>query len=139
MARAIKRSRDTGEITEYFMLITEPHCKGHEKGASQTVKAYMEEQGLAIYNDMNDKLMDIISLKNQIMPGPLDPKSGNLFYLASYDLDSFRTQIFEQNLLGNLKLNNKLLDKIKTSDEALLNFGYGWIKHKLFGMGIKKE
>lgn len=118
------------------MLMKEPHCKGHDTGKKQTVREFIVAQGLSIYNDMNDRLMEIISLKNQIMPGPLDHPSQDLFYLASYDLDNFRSQIFENNLLGHLTLSEKILNDIKTNDEALLKFSYGWIKHKIFGIGM---
>lgn len=138
IARAIQRSRETGEVTEYFMLINEPHCKGHGAGTEQTVKKFVESQELPIYNDMNDRLLEIISLKNQIMPGPLDKVSSELFYLTCYDLDRFRTQITEENLPGNLSLKEKLLNELQQDDTALLRFGYRWIKHKLFGTGIDK-
>lgn len=134
IARAIKRSRETGEISEYFMLIREPHCRGHESGESQTVREWMASQGLNLYNQMNDLLMEIISLKNQIMPGPLDRNSRKQFYLACYDIDSFRKEIFENHLLKDFKPNESILEQIEKSDPALLLFGYAWIKQKLFGI-----
>jgi uncharacterized protein len=51
------------------MLLKEPHCKGFQTGNHQSVKEWIENQGLMIYNEMNDLLMEIISLKNITMPG----------------------------------------------------------------------
>ena len=86
LARAISKSRDTGEITEYFALIREPHCKGFYRKKKQTAEEWITIQDIDIYNTMNDKLMDIISLKNRRIPGALDKISADKFYLACYDL-----------------------------------------------------
>ncbi len=134
IARAIKRSRETGVITEYFMLITEPHCQGHGRGKTQTVRDWMAAQGLLPYNRMNDPLMEIISLKNRLHPGPLDRNSRKLFYLACYDIDAFRKEIFENGLADDLNPIPAILQQIEKSDPALLLFGYAWIKLKLFGL-----
>ncbi|MBU0993864.1 MAG: YkgJ family cysteine cluster protein [Proteobacteria bacterium] len=136
IARAIKRSRETGEISEYFMLIKEPHCKGHEQRKTQTVREWLKDQGLSIYNTMNDMLMEIISLKNRMMPGQLDRHARQLFYLACYDMDTFRTDIFKNNLLSGSMPENTLLELIGNNETALLTFGHAWTKQKLFGIHI---
>ncbi len=84
---------------------------------------------------MNDLLMEIISLKNRLMPGPLDVKSSRLFHMACYDLDKFRFNIFEKGRLDDWNVDAKMLDTIENDDEALLKLGFKWIKYKLFGNG----
>ncbi len=133
LARLATRSRDTGNITEHYALMTESHCHGFEKGSSQTVRDWIETQGLGIYNLMNDLLMEIISLKNRLKPGALDIKSRHLFHLALYDLDNFRTQLFEaRNLeiepLASQNPDPGLREALKTDDTRLLKFGIEWIK-----------
>jgi Fe-S-cluster containining protein len=137
LARAITKSRETGEITEYFALIEEPHCKGFKEQKDQTVKQWINNQGARIYNEMNDKLMEIISLKNMTRPGNLVGIEEDNFYLACYDLDSFRDKIFNDSLLSDLNLPDLVLDKIKEDDVALLDFGFEWVKYFLFGKVIK--
>ena len=134
LARAITRSRQTGEITQYFALIEEPHCKGFGRETRQTVKQWLKGQDVDKHNKENDKLMELISLKNQILPGKLEGAQSDIFYLALYDLDEFRTQIFEKGLLNEFTLPDDLLKKIKTDDEALLNIGLNWVKYMLFGV-----
>lgn len=134
LARAITRSRQTGEITQYFALIEEPHCKGFGKETGQTVKQWLKGQNVDKHNKENDKLMELISLKNRILPGKLEGAQSDIFYLALYDLDEFRAQILEKGLLKEFTLPDALLRKIKTDDEALLNLGLNWVKYMLFGV-----
>ena len=133
LVRAISRSRETGEISERFMVLKEPHCLGFNQNKSQTVRQWIEQQGLADYYAYNDMLMEIISLKNQVRSDPLDIKSGHIFHLALYDLDHFRLQIFENNLPGEVEIEPAGLETIKTDDVALLKFGIEWVQRELFG------
>ena len=135
LMRAVARSRETGEMTEQFMLLKEPHCRGFKKGKIQTVQQWIDEQGIAIYNEINDKLMQIISLKNRRMPGVLDIKARHLFFTALYDLDSFRSQITGDGLLASFKVDSSSIDKALADDVALLELGIVWVEHALFRVG----
>lgn len=136
LARAIARSRETGEITEYFALIEEPHCKGFGKeikNTGMTVHQWLEGQNVKKHNLENDKLMELISLKNRILPGKLDGAQADKFYMALYDLDEFRSQIMNKGLLDEFEIPEKLLDFLN-NDETLLDFGLEWVKNQLFGI-----
>ncbi len=137
LARAVSRSRQTGQITEFFALIEEPHCKGFGRRNNQTVRQWLAGQDVARHNQMNDRLMEIMSLKNRIMPGRLDPGDADRFYLACYDLDTFRGRILEGDLLAGLVVPEGDLERLKVDDLALLDFGLAWIGHVLFGADMK--
>ena len=132
LMRAVSRSRSTGEMTAQFMVLRESHCLGFEEGKTRTLRQWIDEQGLAAYNENNDKLMHIISLKNRLIQGPLDIKSSHLFYTALYDLDNFKLQIQNSGLLDNFQVNSRIMDAALKSDIALLDLGMQWIKHVLF-------
>ena len=136
LARAITKSRETGEITQYFALIEEPHCKGFGKQTGLTVEQWLKGQDVDMHNKENDKLMELISLKNRILPGKLEGAQSDIFYLALYDLDEFCAQIFEKDLLKEFTIPDDLLRNIKTDDVALLSFGINWVKYKLFGVEL---
>lgn len=133
VARALSRSRETGVTTKHFALIKEPHCRGFVDAEKKTAEKWLAEQGLKEYNEMNDRLMTLISLKNRLLPGPLEPRLVGQFHLALYDLDSFRQAIFEQNLLGGLNVDEKILEKVRSDDVELLKLGLKWARLKLFG------
>ena len=132
LMRAVTRSRSTAEMTAQFMVLRESHCLGFEEGKTRGLRQWIEEQGLAAYNKNNDKLMQIISLKNRLRPGSLDNKSSHLFHTALYDLDHFRLQIQNNGLLDNFKVNSRILDAALENDVALLDLAMLWIKHLLF-------
>ncbi|MFV9647061.1 MAG: YkgJ family cysteine cluster protein, partial [Desulfobacterales bacterium] len=93
----------------------------------------IESQSIAEYNEMNDLLMDIISLKNRLMPGgSIDDKSRRLFNMACYNLDTFRSHIFKKGIFNGLNLDIHTLDAVKNDDVALLKLGLKWIKHVFF-------
>ncbi len=132
LMRALTRSRSTGEMTEKYMILRESHCLGFEDGQIRTLQQWIDEQGIAVYNENNDKLMQIISLKNRLIPGPLDLKSSHLFNIALYDLDCFRSQIQNNGLLDNFSIEAEILDAALSDDVHLLNLGLKWIKRVLF-------
>jgi len=131
LARLTSRLRETGKITERWALIREPHCRGFEQDETWNVREWINRQGLSEYNKMNELLMDIISLKNQRDPGPLDIKSRQLFHMALYDIDNFRVHIVEKGLLDHLEMNMEHLESLK-EDTFLLKFGMEWIKKTIF-------
>ena len=132
LARAISRCRETGNISERFALLKERHCLGFKKRKGQTVRQWIKDQEIEVYNHINDQLMEVISAKNRLPPGPLDLKSRDLFYMALYDLDSFRTRIFENSLFDHFEADPQMLETARTDDTALLEIGMEWVKQVLF-------
>jgi len=132
LARLASRSRETGKITEQYVLICEKHCKGFAGNREQTVREWIENQGAEIYNRMNDLFMQIIALKNQRHPEPLDMKERHIFHLGCYDLDAFRDQVFENGLLKDLNIGPETLEAARTDDAVLLQLGMAWVAHALF-------
>jgi hypothetical protein len=132
LMRAVSRSRPTGEMSEQFVVLRESHCLGFEEGKIRTLQQWVDKQGVAVYNENNDKLMQIISLKNRLIPGPLDPESSHLFHTALYDLDNFRLQIQNKGQLDNFHVNSRIMDAALKNDIALLDLAMHWLKHALF-------
>jgi Fe-S-cluster containining protein len=132
LVRGLARSRQTGEVTEQFMVLQEPHCLGFGASRKHTVTQWMQGQEIEIYNAINDRLMELISLKNRLRPGPLDLKSRHLFYMALYDLDTFRTQIKANGILENADIDPASLEKAMADEVALLKVGMEWVKQVLF-------
>jgi len=133
LIRMASRSRDTGKITEQYILLKESHCLGFEQGRTWTIRKWIQDQNVTFYNEMNDLLLEIIGLKNRLIPGPLDVKSRFAFHMALYDVDTFRSHIFEQHILDQWNLDEKTLDSVKNDDVELLKLGHRWIKKILFG------
>ncbi len=130
LARMISKSRESGEITERYVLIKESHCKGHCVKKSQTVSVWNRDQEIDEYNRMNDPMMEIISIKNRLNIKALDEKTGYFFYTACYDLDNFRKNAVANGLLDVFSV--KRDDVLTLEDEKLLLLAYNWVVKILF-------
>jgi Fe-S-cluster containining protein len=135
LARAITRSRETGEVTEHFALMCEDHCRGHRQPATQTVREWIEGQQLEEYNRFNDMLMDIISWKNQFHPAPLDLREQRMFHLALYDLDGFRQHLRAKTSTEAYPPDAEVQTAVAGNDVDLLAYAHTWIKRAIFGKG----
>ena len=122
-------SREDGSLTEHFAVIEDPICEGFEGGEQRTVKGWVENQGLAHYNEKNDCMMELISLKQQHMPGPLGGDDRADFEKACYNLDLFRAEL----VAGAIAVDGDLKKAVIEDDEALLDFSMTWIRERLFG------
>lgn len=132
LARGLVRDRATGAITEHFALIREPHCMGFGSTGERTVAQWLESQEVALYNEMNDKMMEIISLKNRALPGPLQPKEKQIFVTGCYDLDGFRESVLATDALRAIFPEDRL-EKAAKDDTLLLALALDWVRHSLFG------
>jgi len=131
LMRGVSRCRKTGKMVEQFMVLKEAHCCGFDDGQTTTVQQWIENQDIAVYNEINDKLIQIISLKNSRRPGVLDLKTRHMFFTALYDLDSFRSQIADNDLLADCRLDPALMDRAFKEDVALLEVGMKWLERVL--------
>jgi len=130
IARAVSRDRETGAISANFALIQEPFCRGFECKGEQKVQEWIEDQDLEPYIRMNDRLLDLIAIKNRVRPGPLTVEQRHFFHLALYDLDRFRVEAGKGLLEGFLK-KKEAEDAALMDDTALLKLGHRWTAHVL--------
>jgi Fe-S-cluster containining protein len=132
IARAVSRSRETAKITEHFAVLREPHCQGHQRPKRQTVRQWIDTQGLRLYNRYNDLLLELIYRKNRMRPGPLGPEASQRFYLALYDLDAFRITAFDNGVFNTLTIDRNTDERARQEDTALLELGIDWLKNTIF-------
>jgi len=114
-------------------VLKEPHCLGFKEPREWTVWKWKQNQGVKPYNEMNDLLMDIISLKNRRVKTRLTQKENESFYLACYDLDRFREVVFEKRLWEAHPVEEEVMKTLGEDDIALMRFSIEWIKKTLFG------
>jgi len=99
------------------------------------VAEWKRDQGLSIYNEMNDLIMEILSLKNRSKKARLTPSEDDLFSMAFYDLDRFRDFAFDKRLWEACHLREDLVEAMRDDDLTLLRFAIEWIKATLFREG----
>ena len=91
-------------MTEQFVLVREPHCKGFTFGTEQSVPAYFQAQGLTEYYRFNDQLLQL--LQHPKVRAGFRPTRAQMqqFILALYNVDMFRREL----LAGRIKLKQPL-------------------------------
>lgn len=123
---------------DFYFLVKEPHCRGHEETHEQTVAEFREGQGVEPYDQANRGwihiLMKLASWKT--LGGPFgkepDERTKKMFYMATTDLDAFRRFVFDTSFLDKYSIDPEMRPKIATDDEVLLGLALDWLCSILF-------
>ncbi len=134
LGRVVVGKPNQSGCEEFHFVIQEDHCLGFNEPKQWTVRQWKEDQELGIYNEMNDLLMGVLSLKNRSGRKTLTDKENTLFHLACYDLDRFRDFAFENSLWKDSSITEDTVDALREDDVALIRFAIEWIKGRLFGV-----
>ncbi len=128
-------SRDTpdgwrGE--RFYFLMEEEGCKGFEESREWTIREWMDDQGVEDYDRWGEAYKELTLHEYFEHNGTLSPERLEMFYTAMYDLDKFRTFVFESSLLRKFEVDEHFVEEMRESDEALLRFGFLWLRFALF-------
>jgi Fe-S-cluster containining protein len=138
LGRIAARKPNGRGCEESYFLINEAHCLGFDESRQWTVSEWKQVQELSAYNEMNDLVIEVLSLKNRCGRDRLSHSENDLFSMAFYDLDRFRDLAFEKRLWEQCREPEAVLAAIREDDMALLRFAIEWIKGTLFGQGSWK-
>lgn len=134
LERAVDRTSTRGRPEEFFFLTDHSYCLGHKEDARWTVKEWLRDQRLLDYNAMNDLWAELDTLFAQNPwrgEGKAGPKQ-QMAFMVCYNIDGFRRLAKENYLLDRFRLEPARSKLIRGNDEALLKFGFDWLKY-LFG------
>jgi len=53
--------------------------------------------------------------------------------MVCYDIDKFKSFVFESTFLKRFKVDKKEIEEMRQDDGALLKFGFKWLRFSLFG------
>jgi hypothetical protein len=129
------RPKDSSQIEEFYFVVKEPHCLGHNQPKTQTIREYRQEQGVEIYDEMNRGWREVVLKKRSSGPsiGRPSDRSFDLFFIASYDLDGFRAFIASPGFQEVYDLSPAELETLQCDDTALLQFAARFMKQAFFG------
>ncbi len=118
-----------------YFIIEEEMCKGHFEKGKWTIPEYKTNQGSTELDQLNQPWLEIVArLKSLTLKDDQDQKM-NIFIMVSYDLDAFRSFVFNSSFLDRFDISVDTVERIKSSDEELLKFGFEWLKFALFAEG----
>lgn len=135
------RKADESVDTQGYALVSEEHCLGHKEDQTQTVDEYRADQGVLDYDTHSRGWRQLILKKKSAGPGvgQLSEMSLQLFFMASYNIDQFQQFICSEGFQNSYALEPELVEKLKTDQLAVLDFGVLFLKQILFGEKVFEE
>lgn len=124
---------DGKETQEEYFFVNESYCMGHKEDKGWSIDEWKADQGINEYNDMNDFWTEVITHPTVQGRTPPAGKQLQMFYMASYNMDTFRNFVFDTSFLNMFDIKDKVVDKIKKDDIALMKFAFLWLRFSLFG------
>ncbi len=125
---------DMSSEKEFYFLMKEDHCKGFDEAQDEwSVESWMDDQGVADYDRFGEGFKSIVL--NEVVRNNVEiaPSKMEIFHQAFYDLDMFRAFIFESSFLDKFEIAPDEIERMRESDEALLEFSPRWLRFALFG------
>lgn len=139
---ASPREEQQAEKDDFYFLLKEEVCRGFDEDNEQSVREWIEDQQINLYNEMGKGFKEI-TLHSYFQEGKdLSPQRMEMFFMVCYNIDKFRDFVFKSTFLDKFDIDPETQRKIKDDDVELLNFGYRWLRFALFGektIDVKSE
>jgi len=140
---ALLSMRNQDEFTDRtsYALVQEKHCLGHQEPRALTIDEYRQEQGVDVYDEKGRGWRQLVLKRKSAGPGIGKPPvvSNQLFFMASYDVDRFRAFVSSDSFNKTYDVPLEVMATLLADDEALLEFGYNFLKHTLFNEKFLEE
>jgi hypothetical protein len=132
LGRAASFASGRGEGQEVYFLVEESHCRGFQENREWSVGAWLEDQGVGLYNEMNRPWMEIVTSRHPRIRHVTEEKL-RMFYMASYNLDRFREFVFQTKFLKLFPVAPDEVERMGTDDAELMLLGMNWLRFALLG------
>ena len=134
MANFHEGAQENQAAEAFYFVVKEPHCRGFEEDKTWTIREWREDQGVDLRDTMNKGWMEIVMRRKSFgYQATLSEQAKRMFFMASTDLDQFRSFIFDSSFLNTYDVDQETLDKIKEDDVELMLFSYKLLASMLFG------
>lgn len=129
------RRQDEYTDIQSYALVKEAHCLGHNEPRSLSIDAYRKEQGLDEYDELARGWRQLILQKKSSGPsiGKPSKQSLQLYFMACYDLDRFRSFVSSPGFTELYDLSQDESAAIIKDDTPLMLFAFRFLKQVLFG------
>lgn len=130
---AIPPARAGVEPEPIYFVFEDDHCQGRHQQSTWTAKSWREDQHISERDELEAGFRELVTHPWFIGGRQLDPKRLHMFYMACYDLDTFRSFLFDSTFFDRFEIEDELREQLANNDEALLRFAFRWLKLALFG------
>lgn len=126
-----KASPKHEEAHPFYFMMKEDVCEGFEETTNWTIRGWIEDQKAKSWDDAGEKFKEV-TLHDFFSENKLAPPQMEMFHMVAYNLDKFREFVFESSFLQRFEVDDATVEAIRGDDEALLDFGYNWLRFSLF-------
>ncbi|GAB6093933.1 YkgJ family cysteine cluster protein [Desulfatiferula olefinivorans] len=116
-------------------------CLGRHESQAHTPATWAADQDADTHNRMTALFAEIRRLFDMTPPfgaeGPGGPQ-GKMAFMALFNVDDFRSFVFESSFFKRYKVKDELKKKIRRSDVAMMLFGFEFVKVAFFRMTSPK-
>jgi Fe-S-cluster containining protein len=129
-----------GAVIERFFLVREDHCLGFDAGRRWIAREWLADQGLAPYNQSNDRYMRLMA-KVTASGKPVSERMATMCLLAFFQLDRFKDFMESMGLLDKTDISDERRRAVLADEEARLDFAFDWMELVLFGVaaGLQRK
>ncbi|MBW2502057.1 MAG: YkgJ family cysteine cluster protein [Deltaproteobacteria bacterium] len=134
MANFHEGAQEEQSAEEFYFVVKEPHCKGFEEDKTWTIREWRRDQGVDLRDKMNKGWMELVMRRKSFgYQATLSEQAKRMFFMASTDLEQFRSFVFDSSFLKAYEVDPEELDRIREDDEEMLLFSYRVLASMLFG------
>ena len=126
---------DTGSGRPVYFFRPPDFCQGQHETQEWTISEWIADQQAAEHQKMTRRWAELMRLFQSDpwgAEGPQGPRA-RMAFMATYNLDGFREFVFASTFLKRYRVKPDLLRKLRRRDEALLGFGFDWVRWTVFG------
>ena len=125
-------SEDGWRGERFYFLLEEEGCLGFGEAREWTIQEWMDDQGVDAFDEWGEAYKELSLHRFFEQGGTLTPDQMEMFFNSTYDLDKLRAFVFGSTLLERFEVDEEFVHQMKTDDEALLRFGFLWLRFALF-------
>jgi len=119
---------------KYSFVFESSRCHGLNETKAQTIKEWVRDQGLEIYEEMEQGFKEIPEHLKLTGDRETDEKITKLSFMACYNLDKFRNFLMNNpSLFEEMNLNEETQYRIRQDDVQLMKLGF-----KLLSLGPER-
>jgi Fe-S-cluster containining protein len=134
MANFHEGAQEGQSSEEFYFVVKEPHCRGFEEDKQWTIREWRADQGVDLRDRMNKGWMELVMRRKSFgYQATLSEQAKRMFFMASTDLDQFRSFVFDSSFLKTYDVDQETLDRIREDDVEMLLFSYKVLASMLFG------
>lgn len=131
----IMKKFDRKTDDDFFIMVKEDHCLGHNEDKEWTVESWRADQESDLYDAINEDWMAVVLKAKTLGFVEFSQRSLDLFYMVSTNLDLFRDMAFTEKFIHAYQLPEDELKRLAEDELEFLKFSLKWLRFTMFGEG----